>query len=94
LKQFRSQQSQKKFESAGNQDVISPQKQDSQQENGLIITSNGPTTPTPNRFANVFAPVGNILVSEFDPMSANKYELRQTLADNFMPINLAQMVDI
>jgi len=26
----------------------------------------------------VFAPVGNILVSEFDPMSGNKYELRQT----------------
>ena len=58
----------------GKQDVMSPQKQDSQQENGLIITSNGPTTPTP--FRNAFLPGGYVLVSEFDPQSANKCELR------------------
>jgi hypothetical protein len=78
LKQFRSNN---KLSSAGN-DIVSP---NSQNENGLIIASNGPITPTPNRFTNALLNGGN-LISEFDPMSGEKdYKLRQLMVDNFMP---------
>jgi hypothetical protein len=54
------------------------QRTDSQQENGLIMNSNGGNTPTPHKFGAH----GTNLISEFDPMSAQKNEYRNTLAEN------------
>ena len=63
---------------------------DSQQENGLILGSMGGNTPTPHKFCGN----GNNLISEFDPISANKVEAR--LIDNYMlvtqPIETAKSV--
>lgn len=42
--------------------------------------SMGGNTPTPNKFGAG----GNNLISEFDPMSAQKGEYRNTLVDNYI----------
>ena len=53
---------------------------DSQQENGLIMGSLGGNTPTPHKFGAV----GANMISEFDPMSGQKGEYRNTLKDNYV----------
>lgn len=42
--------------------------------------SMGGNTPTPNKFGTI----GGNMISEFDPVSAQKYEYRNTLVDNFI----------
>ena len=75
LKQLRSQRSLKELTSAKKD--VSPMI-DSQQENGIIITPNGPATPTPQRLTNNYT--GNI-VSEFN-LSSNKK--RAEFGNNFI----------
>lgn len=75
LKQLRSQRSLRELTSAKKD--VSPML-DSQQENGIIITPNGPATPTPQRLTNNYT--GNI-VSEFN-LSSNKK--RAEFGNNFI----------
>lgn len=56
---------------------------DSQQENGILLGSNGPTTPTPHKFN----PAKGAFISEFDPMTCQKpdpVQMRKALVDNFL----------
>lgn len=53
---------------------------DSQQENGQIMGSVGGNTPTPHKFGTI----GGNMISEFDPLSAQKGEYRNTLVDNYV----------